>query len=90
MFTHEMDAIRRQEWKMFIILKDMQEEKAYAMFTLLHIPLYAAILYLLLSPNVLIGFYITDVFLIAHTIIHFIFGKKPSNQFTGKISKAII
>lgn len=26
---HEMDAIRSKEWKMFIVLKDMADEKAY-------------------------------------------------------------
>jgi len=47
LFLHEMDAVRNAEWKMFVILKDMDETKAYRIFTLLHLPLYAALLCML-------------------------------------------
>ena len=50
LFVHEMDAVRRKEWKMFIVLKDMEDEKACHIFLLLHIPLYLMILLLLISP----------------------------------------
>ncbi|WP_327204690.1 DUF6713 family protein, partial [Paenibacillus terrae] len=26
---HEMDAIRHSEWRLFIVLKDMEDSKAY-------------------------------------------------------------
>lgn len=29
LFVHEMDAIRRKEWKMFIFLKDLNEDLEY-------------------------------------------------------------
>ena len=90
LFTHEMDAIRRQEWKMFIILKDMDDEKAYSIFTLLHVPLYAAVLLLLFSPFSHLGYYVVDVFLLAHMFIHLGFQRHPANKMGGTISKAII
>ena len=90
LFVHEMDAIRRREWKMFIILKDMEDEKAYRVFMLLHIPLYTIILVLLLSPYYYIGFYITDIFLIAHTLVHIGFRKHTANNLNNSISKSII
>ena len=90
LFTHEMDAIRRQEWKMFIILKDMEDEKAYYAFLLLHIPLYAAVLFLLLSPFSHIAYYVVDIFLLAHMLIHLEFRKHPANKLDGTISKMII
>lgn len=90
LFTHEMDAIHKKEWKMFIILKDMKEERAYLLFTLLHIPLYTAIILLLLSKYSQIGFYITDIFLIAHLFIHIIFTKHPENNLNNRFSKCII
>lgn len=90
LFVHEMDAIRKQEWKMFIILKDMEDEKAYRVFMLLHIPLYSAILYLLFSDYVRIGIYITDAFLIIHLLIHFLFRNHSGNKLNNRLSKCII
>jgi len=90
LFTHEMDAIRRQEWKMFAILKDMDDEKAYSIFTLLHIPLYMAVLLLLFSSYSNIGYYVVDIFLLAHMFVHFGFRKHPANNLRGTISKLII
>ena len=90
LFAHEMDAIRRQEWKMFVILKDMADEKAYNIFMLLHIPLSMSILLLLLSSFSHIGYYIVDIFLVAHMLIHLGFGKHPENKFNSVISQVII
>ncbi len=90
LFTHEMEAIRYKEWKMFFVLKDMEDKKAYTTFLLLHIPLYALALWLLLSPFFIIGFYIVDGFLIAHFIIHLCFIKHKNNQLNNKLSMTII
>ena len=35
---HEFDAIRRKEWRLFVFLKDLEDELAYQIFTLLHLP----------------------------------------------------
>ena len=90
LFTHEMDAIHRQEWKMFIFFKNMTDEKSCNIFMLLHIPLYAAILSLLFSAYLNIGCYIVDIFLLVHMLIHWGFRKHPENRFNGIISKGII
>ena len=34
---HEMDAIRRQEWRIFFFLSKLKEETAYAVFSILHL-----------------------------------------------------
>lgn len=90
LFVHEMDATRRQEWKMFIVLRDMEDEKAYRVFALLHIPLYTAILIVLFSKKALVGFYIVDVFLICHLLLHIGFRNNPLNKLNDTMSKAII
>ena len=90
LFTHEMDAIRRKEWRMFIVLKDMADEKAYWLFTLLHIPLFIILLFLLSSHFRLIGFYITDIFLIGHSLVHIGFRRHPANGFNNWVSALII
>jgi len=90
LFVHEMDAIFYQEWTMFLVLKDLNPEKAYKAFLLLHIPLYALILWLLLSPLSTLGAFIVDVFLIAHFFIHLLFRTHPNNQLKNIHSLCII
>lgn len=90
LLTHEMDAIRKKEWRMFIILKNMPDEKASYTFMLLHIPLYTIILMVLFSGYAAIGNYIVDVFLIVHMFVHFLFRNHPANQFTSLTSKLLI
>jgi hypothetical protein len=76
-----MDAVRTKEWKMFIILKDMDDEKAYTVFVLFHLPLYFLVFYIItqfgMNAN-LILYFITDIFLIIHALIHFLFRNKKT------------
>lgn len=93
LLIHEMDAIRTKEWKMFIGLKNLSDEKGYVVFTLIHLPLYFAAL-LILGQNwetaKLILFYIIDGFVILHAIIHFAFKRHPDNGFNSIFSKIVI
>ena len=90
LFTHEMDAIHKQEWKMFIVLKDMADEKAALVFMLLHIPLYAILLFLLFSGLETLGYYIADIFLIGHCLLHFCFRNHPANKLKTGVSNILI
>lgn len=93
LLIHEMDAIRRKEWKLFVFLKNMDDEKAYSIFTAAHLPLYALVLFLVgTNSNVVIitmG-WIISIFLIFHGIIHWFFRRKESNAFNRVFSKLII
>ena len=44
LLTHEMDAIRLREWKIFPILTALPDEQGYTVFTALHVPLSALLL----------------------------------------------
>ncbi|MCG7384248.1 DUF6713 family protein [Paenibacillus sp. ACRRY] len=87
---HEMDAIRRSEWRLFIVLKEMEDEKAYTYFTWVHLPIYTVILSLLFSSYQTITFWVLDIFFIIHTILHFLFEKHPRNQFKNSFSRSFI
>lgn len=87
---HEMDAIRRSEWRLFIVLKDMEDSKAYKIFTFLHLFLYVIILSLLFSEYQIIVFWFLDLFFIIHAILHLFFEKHPRNEFKNPFSRAII
>ncbi|MEY8738403.1 DUF6713 family protein [Bacillales bacterium AN1005] len=86
---HEMDAIRRSEWRMFIVLKDMEDSTAYKIFTLIHLPLYTIILALLLSQYQTITFWTIDLFFVIHAILHLFFEKHPRNGFKNTFSRTI-
>ena len=93
LFVYERDAIRAKEWKMFVVLKNMDDELAFRTFTLIHIPLYFFIAFafvLFETPEKILLKYLMDVFLIAHAVIHYSFRKKPNNDFHSSFSKIII
>lgn len=93
LFVHEMDAIRRKEWKMFIILKDLSEELGYLIFTLLHLPIFFFILLFLMTGFKEFSFkayLITDIALIAHLLVHILFSRHKNNGFAGLFSRSII
>jgi len=88
--THEMDAIRLKEWKMFVVLS----ATAYVAFTALHIPLYILLFWGLFAPggagiqsSLIAGL---SMFFIVHTILHLLFLKHPDNQFTSVFSWLLI
>ncbi|WP_342778478.1 DUF6713 family protein [Paenibacillus sinopodophylli] len=89
LLLHEMDAIRAKEWRMFIILKDMEDKRAFRVFTILHLPLYSFLLFSFVSQQIL-SFVIIDLFLILHSIVHFFFEKHPNNDFKNLYSRLMI
>ncbi len=90
LFVHEMDAVKNCEWRMFAVLKNMADEKASRLFILLHIPLYGAVLLMLVSPAQQVLFYIIDIFLIFHAVIHFGFRHHKNNAFSSVLSWVFI
>lgn len=93
LLVHELDAIRRHEWRMFIILNKMDDERAFQVFAFLHIPLLMVIFWLITNPSVIIVFWfqvILDTFLIIHKFLHDSFQKHPHNEFTTPFSKRLI
>ncbi|MHC1684510.1 MAG: DUF6713 family protein [Clostridiaceae bacterium] len=89
LLVHEMDAIRCKEWRMFIFLKDMEEDTAYRIFTIVHIPLYILLILLILNEADKFSI-ILDFLLILHSIVHFLFRKNKKNGFNNLFSQVII
>lgn len=93
LIVHELDAIRRYEWRMFIILNKMDDEKAFQIFTVLHIPLLMLIFWLLTHSSTIVVFWfqvVVDVFLIIHKFLHDSFQKHSNNKFDTTFSKRLI
>ncbi|MCL2140269.1 MAG: hypothetical protein FWH42_01110 [Dehalococcoidia bacterium] len=84
LFIHEMDAIRNKEWEMIPLLNRMDDNEAYQVFLLAHLPLFLIVLSLLALSSGSVQtffFYIFDGMLILHTFVHFIFRNHYLNRF---------
>jgi hypothetical protein len=94
LFVHEMDAIRLQEWKMFLFLSQLPEETGYLVFTAIHIPLYVLLFWGLLRNqtndfyrSLIIGL---DIFFIVHIFLHVLLINHINNQFKSLFSWGLI
>ena len=94
LLTHEMDAIRRHEWKIFPLLARLKnDERGYLIFTAVHIPLYVLFFWALSAGGTgirqpfIAGL---DVFCIIHLLLHVMLRKHPENQFNNWFSWLLI
>lgn len=91
-FTHELDAIKRHEWRMFPGTSRLDDRAGYITFALAHVPVFALILWLgdgqfLYSQQVRMGF---SAFLMVHVGLHIAYEKHPANEFNNVFSQAVI
>ncbi len=93
LLTHELDAIQRHEWRIFPITRKLKDEIAYYWFTILHVPLFVFLLWLMCHPSENIRFWFQismDVFFIVHMVLHKLLNTHKKYEFVGVFSKAII
>jgi hypothetical protein len=89
--THELDAVRRREWRIFPGLARLDDETGYALFTALHVPLFLALLWALFDGGLERG--LADglsAFFVVHVGLHLLALRHPRNEFTGLLSWAAI
>jgi hypothetical protein len=93
LLTHEMDAIRRHEWRIFPLTAPLSDSLGYLVFTAAHVPLYALTLWALsgadeaIRSNTIVGL---DLFSVAHVLLHIAFRKHPAYEFSGLFSRGLI
>jgi hypothetical protein len=85
--VHEMDAIRRHEWRMMII--NIKDELAYIIFTILHIPIFILIFFGIADKNDTL-ILILSTFFVIHIFLHIVFIKHEKNEFNSMFSWLII
>ncbi|MCK5311264.1 MAG: hypothetical protein KAJ62_04100 [Desulfobacteraceae bacterium] len=93
LITHELDAIQRHEWRIFPFLSNLEEDIAYQIFVIAHVPLLVSLLWLMNHPseNVRYWFQLSlDIFLIIHLGLHSLLKSHKKNEFTSVLSKIII
>jgi hypothetical protein len=93
LLLHEMDAVRRREWNMMFAVNKLADESAYIVFSVLHLPLYVMMFYLVCGFNGAWGttmMWALSVFFVLHGVVHKAFRAHASNEFRGVYSNLII
>ncbi len=85
--AHELDAIQQEEWRFFNLPFALDDELAYRIFTILHVPLFIAIMFALDNTAFQIGM---NIFLIAHAILHWLLRNHPQVNFNNGFSRLLI
>jgi len=91
LLVHELDAIRRQEWRLFPGFSRMRDEAGFRLFTALHLPLYALLLWGLYDAGSANRALIValDLFFIVHLLLHLLLRQLPGNEFGSRFSKML-
>lgn len=91
LMVHEMDAVQRKEWRILPFLSRLDDQRGFVVFTLAHIPLYAAILMGLAAEGSAGPLRLAlDVFMVIHVGLHYLLRHAPRNEFNNRFSWSII
>ncbi len=88
-YIHELDAVRKREWRMMIFAERLNDETAYRIFTALHLPLFAAVFWLVESRFDILYWFVSG-FGVFHFLLHSFFRKHPENRMRNVFSRTVI
>eukprot|EP01137_Pigoraptor_chileana_P023048 Opistho-2@88730 len=87
LFTHEVDAAFRHEWRMLPLTSFLPEDVGREVFIWLHVPLYAGILSFGDRMAFRTGL---AAFSVVHVGLHWLYRTHPANEFNNPSSWALI
>lgn len=93
LFTHELDAMLNQEWRVLPLLSWLPDSSAKQVFLFAHIPLFAVLTALVSSRNIrrrLQAMAAISAFLVVHGILHLLFSTDPAYEFGSTTSNILI
>ncbi len=90
LFTHELDAMRRHEWRILPLLRDLPDARGEAVFVWLHVPLFAALAWLVLKGADTAGAVAFSAFAVIHVGLHWLLRGHPGNEFANPSSWILI
>lgn len=88
--THELDAVRRHEWRIMPLLGRLPDTKAEPLFIYLHIPILLMIFWYSKEGANTTASLALSSFAILHLAMHWVFKQHPKNEFKGLGSWSII
>ncbi len=93
LFTHELDAMRRREWKLLPVFRSLDDASGEAAFLAAHVPLFAALIWIgwhADEPFRVTGRDAISAFCIVHVWLHGLFRNHPAYAFHGVLSVGLI
>lgn len=91
--SHEIDAALAAEWRLLYVLRGLPEPVAASAFTLLHVPVFGALLWLLFHPQGAVVCWARRAFmafLVVHAALHARLSGDPAYAFEGWDSNGLI
>ena len=93
LFTHELDAMAQSEWQLLYVLRSLPSAEGQFWFVLLHVPLFASLLWLMQHPSLRVRL-LTQIslatFAVVHAGLHYRLSSEPLYTFTSPLSLGII
>ncbi|MEM7567348.1 MAG: DUF6713 family protein [Pseudomonadota bacterium] len=86
-FTHELDAVKRHEWRVLPLTSFLPEAIGEQVFIWMHVPLFLAILTSGESEGFRLGL---SVFAVIHVGLHWAFRNHPAYEFDNASSWGLI
>jgi len=90
LFTHELDAIKRHEWRIFPFTSFLPEKTGEQVFIWMHVPLFFALMWLSREGAHSIYALGFSAFSMIHVFLHWLLRKHPANEFNNASSWSII
>ncbi len=93
LFTHELDAMPNQEWRVLPLTSMLGDSAGELAFVLLHIPLFALVIGFIASLNPATrarARMLTSAFLVLHAGLHGLFTTHAHYEFAGLLSNGLI
>lgn len=91
--SHEIDAALAAEWRLLFVLRALPDVTAATLFTLTHVPLFVALLWLLFHPQARVQIWARRLFmafLVGHAVLHARLSDHALYGFGGWDSKLLI
>ncbi|MEM7470600.1 MAG: DUF6713 family protein [Pseudomonadota bacterium] len=89
-FKHELDAVKRHEWRVLPLLRAIPERFGEQVFIWLHVPLFALLLWGGDGEPKSVTRVGLAAFSIVHVGLHFVFRRHPAYEFNNPSSWGLI
>lgn len=89
LYVHELDAVRKREWRMMLLSDRVDDEIAFRIFAALHVPLFAVVFWFMESRFSLLYWFVSG-FGVFHFLLHSLFRKHVENRMRNVFSRTII
>ena len=89
-FTHELDAVKRHEWRVLPLIRALPEWSAEQVFIWAHVPIFLAILWFGEGETINPFRQGLATFSVAHVALHWLFRRHPAYEFNNPNSWGLI